>query len=66
MTYRCTCGFEKTVVPRRGREIVSVYHLHEHKRFDGHADPARMEPVEPLARESIPAGAGVFTSMEAA
>ncbi len=65
MTYRCKCGFEKAVVPQHGTEIVSVYHLHEHKRLDGHADPARMEPVESLARESSAAGAGVFTSMEA-
>jgi hypothetical protein len=65
MTYRCPCGFEKAVVPQHGREIVSVYHLHEHKRFDGHADPARMEPVGSFARESSAAGVGVFASIEA-
>ena len=65
MTYRCTCGFEKMVVPQHGTEIVSVYHLHEHKRFDGHADVARMEPVDSRASEFGAAGAGVFTSMKA-
>jgi hypothetical protein len=65
MTYRCTCGFETAVVPQHGAEIVSVYHLHEHKRLDGHADAARMEPVRSLASEFVGSGAGVLTSVEA-
>ncbi len=65
MKYLCKCGFEMAVVPQYGTEIVSVYHLHEHRRLDGHADAVRMEPVRSVASESTGAGAGILTSMAA-
>jgi hypothetical protein len=65
MTFRCRCGFETVVAPQYGMEIVSVYHLHEHKRLDKHADAARMEPVRSLAGEFVESGAGVLTSVDA-
>jgi hypothetical protein len=51
MRYRCSCGYEANETPSApDREIVSVYHIHQHADVRQLAEVVHMEPVVALVR----------------